>query len=180
MQPAIHTICLSMPLHLGGVNCYLLRTGEGFVLIDSGNANQRQRLEEELLQAGCGAGDLRAILLTHGDFDHSGNAAYLRAKYGARIAMHAADAPMVEYGNLYASRKNTSRPIRAIVPLLFHFGRAERFRPDTSLEDGDDLAPYGLEARVVSIPGHSRGSIGILTAAGDFFCGDLLDNTRQP
>lgn len=31
-----------------------------------------------------------------------------------------------------------------------------------------------------SIPGHSRGSVGILTAQGDLYCGDLLDNIKAP
>ncbi len=35
-------------------------------------------------------------------------------------------------------------------------------------------------ARVVHLPGHSSGSIGILTDAGTLFCGDLLENTRCP
>jgi glyoxylase-like metal-dependent hydrolase (beta-lactamase superfamily II) len=48
------------------------------------------------------------------------------------------------------------------------------------VEDGYDLSPYGLEARVVQIPGHSLGSVGILTAEGDFFCGDLFANTKEP
>ncbi len=30
------------------------------------------------------------------------------------------------------------------------------------------------------MPGHSRGSIGILTAHGDLFCGDLLENIKRP
>ena len=33
---------------------------------------------------------------------------------------------------------------------------------------------------MLHLPGHSAGSIGILTSAGDLFCGDLLENTRQP
>jgi glyoxylase-like metal-dependent hydrolase (beta-lactamase superfamily II) len=48
------------------------------------------------------------------------------------------------------------------------------------VEDGDDLSGYGLDARVISIPGHSKGSIGILTDHGDLFCGDLLVNTDKP
>ncbi|NUQ04870.1 MAG: MBL fold metallo-hydrolase [Anaerolineae bacterium] len=31
------------------------------------------------------------ILLTHGDFDHCGNAAHLRRKYQTRVAMHLDD-----------------------------------------------------------------------------------------
>jgi glyoxylase-like metal-dependent hydrolase (beta-lactamase superfamily II) len=60
------------------------------------------------------------------------------------------------------------------------FGESERFSPDILLQDGDDLSGYGLNARVISIPGHSQGSIGILAAGGDLFCGDLLVNTDEP
>jgi hydroxyacylglutathione hydrolase len=37
-----------------------------------------------------------------------------------------------------------------------------------------------LDAKVLHIPGHSTGSIGILTAGGDLFCGDLFVNVTKP
>jgi glyoxylase-like metal-dependent hydrolase (beta-lactamase superfamily II) len=52
--------------------------------------------------------------------------------------------------------------------------------PDLELTEEFDLAAYGLAAAVISLPGHSRGSIGILTSDGDLFVGDLLENTKQP
>ena len=67
-----------------------------------------------------------------------------------------------------------------ITPVLFRFGKTERFKPDLYLEDGDDLSEYGFEARILHIPGHSKGSIGILTANNDLFCGDLLESTSKP
>jgi len=42
------------------------------------------------------------------------------------------------------------------------------------LEEGQPLSDVGLDASVLHLPGHSKGSIGILTASGDLFCGDLL------
>lgn len=42
------------------------------------------------------------------------------------------------------------------------------------------MAAYGCDARAISLPGHSRGSIGILTRNGDLFCGDLLENQTRP
>ena len=48
------------------------------------------------------------------------------------------------------------------------------------MEDGDDLLSYGIDARVVHIPGHSAGSIGVLSSNGDLFCGDLFTNTKEP
>ena len=59
-------------------------------------------------------------------------------------------------------------------------GGLETFAPDLLVEDGFDLSDYGLEARVLHLPGHSRGSIGVLTADGDLFCGDLLYDWRRP
>jgi hydroxyacylglutathione hydrolase len=67
-----------------------------------------------------------------------------------------------------------------IVPILFGFTKSDRSKPDLSIEDGYDLSEYGFDAQVLSIPGHSKGSIGILTASGDLFCGDLFINMDKP
>ena len=48
------------------------------------------------------------------------------------------------------------------------------------VEDGYALSEYEFDATVLAIPGHSKGSIGILTAGGDLFCGDLFSNTDKP
>jgi hydroxyacylglutathione hydrolase len=148
------------------------------MLIDTACANSRHRLEKEL--AAEGADGLRLIVLTHGDFDHSGNAAYLRRRFGAKIAMHRADSGVVEWGDIFGGRRRGNAFFRKLAPAIFSFGRSKRFKPDLYLEDGDDFGEYGFEARVIHIPGHSRGSIGILTAAGEFFGGDLLIRNRDP
>jgi glyoxylase-like metal-dependent hydrolase (beta-lactamase superfamily II) len=176
----IKTIRLRLPYRLGSVNGYLIKTGRGHFLIDTGSSNQRAVLERALAGAGCQPGTLKLIVITHGDFDHTGNAAYLRHKFGAKIAMHADDAGMAERGDMFWNRKKGNRLIRTLAPLLFRFGAANRFQPDVTIEDGVDLAEYGFDAKVLSIPGHSRGSIGILTAGGALFCGDLLTNTDKP
>ena len=49
------------------VSCYLVRAGTGFVLIDTGLATRRAELRRALEAAGCRPGDLRLIVLTHGD-----------------------------------------------------------------------------------------------------------------
>jgi hydroxyacylglutathione hydrolase len=176
----IQIISLDLPFRMGSVNCYLVNTGGGFVLVDTGGSNQRAVLEKELESAGCRLGDLKLILLTHGDFDHSGNAAYLRQKYATKIAMHASDSGMVARGDMFYNRKKGNALLRWLVPVFFGFGKAQRFEPDLCLEEGGELSAHGFEAQVLSIPGHSSGSIGLLTPTGDLFCGDLLDNTTSP
>jgi glyoxylase-like metal-dependent hydrolase (beta-lactamase superfamily II) len=165
---------------MGSVNCYLVEARGGFLLIDSGSPNSRQALDAELHGLGCRPGALRLCIMTHGDFDHIGNAAYVRATFGARLAMHPGDAPMAEAGDMFAGRERSNFLLKALIPKVIGFGRSERFVPDVFLEDGSGLSGYGLEAQVISTPGHSKGSIGVLTADGDFFCGDLLENTRKP
>jgi len=180
MQQAIKIIHLLLPYHLGSVNCYLIETGTGYILIDTGGSNKRTDLERELASAGCKPGNLQLIVITHGDFDHTGNARYLREKYGTKIAIHPDDAGMLERGDMFWNRKKGNMLIRLLAPLLFGFTKSNRSQPDLSIEDGYDLSEYGFDAQVLSLPGHSKGSIGILTAGGDLFCGDLLKNVDKP
>jgi len=177
MPQEIKTIRLPLPLRFGSVNCYLIKSDGGCMLIDTGCSNSRARLERELV-ADCD--NLKLIVLTHGDFDHTGNAAYLRQRFGAGIAMHRADSVMVERGDIFGGRQRSHFFFRMLAPVLFGFGKSERFKPDLYLEDGDDLAEYGFEAKVVHIPGHSRGSIGVLTAGGELFGGDLVIRKKNP
>ena len=180
MEIKIQTIKLAMPMGMGSVNCYLLQVETGFILIDTGNSSNRKALLQELEKTGCQPGLLKLVILTHGDFDHTGNAANLRSSRGARLAMHPGDVDMVEKGDMFANRKKPNWLIQALIPLFTGFGKSERFTPDVFLQDGDDLNGYGVYARILSLPGHSKGSIGILTRDLDLFCGDLLENTKSP
>ena len=164
------------------VNCYLIQTGAGFFLVDTGLAKKRASLVSDLELAGCRPGNLKLILLTHADFDHSGNCAYLREKFGAKIAMHRGDMANVESGDMFANKKVNpfAKTIVKILISLIGLGSFDAFTPDLLLEDGQDLSAFGWDATVMHLPGHSRGSIGILTTDGDLFCGDLLENTRKP
>jgi glyoxylase-like metal-dependent hydrolase (beta-lactamase superfamily II) len=162
------------------INCYLVRTGKGFILIDTGRSKKRSVIEKELETAGCCPGNLELIILTHGDFDHCGNATYLRNKFGSQIAMHKDDSGMVEHGDMLWNRGKRNLLIRMVFRLLFRLGKSDRFKPDLYVDEGYDFSECGFDAKVLRIPGHSQGSIGILTGSGELFCGDLLANLRRP
>ena len=180
MPTTIKPLRLALPYKSGSVNCYLITTGTGYLLIDTGSSNQRAAVEKELASAGCQPGDLKLIVLTHGDFDHTGNAVYLREKFRAPIAMHADDVGMLERGDMFWNRQRGNVLFELLAPAFLGFGKSQRGTPDVIITEGVDLSAYGCDARVLHLPGHSAGSIGILTSAGDLFCGDLLENTRQP
>jgi hydroxyacylglutathione hydrolase len=167
-----------------GVNCYLLTVDTGFVLVDTGYSKNRLEVEKELESAGCRLGTLKLIVLTHGDFDHTGNAAYLREKYGTKIAMHRDDEGMVEKGDLFYNR-NVNFLMRTMGKIMLPIlggglKKTDRFTPEMHIDDGYSFCEFGLDAKVICLPGHSKGSIGILTSTGDLFCGDLLENTKTP
>jgi glyoxylase-like metal-dependent hydrolase (beta-lactamase superfamily II) len=166
----------------GRANCYLVRTERGFVLIDTGYAKDREGIDKALAQAGCD--ELQLIILTHGDFDHTGNAAYLRERSGCRIAMHHGDAGMVEKGDMFSNR-GMGRLKQAFVKVFAFFMRIgldedDRFSPDLLVDDGQNLAELGFEATVHHLPGNSKGCVGLLTEDGHFFCGDLFTNVSSP
>jgi len=172
-----------------GSNCFLVQAEGGFVLIDTGVAHKRTAVERGLHDAGCGAGDLKVIVLTHGDFDHAGNGAFLREKYGAPIAMHPNDAGMVWRGDMSHSGKTKPDRITAMGRVIAAMGRLttlvtpgdfDCFSPDRYLEDGQSLSEYGFDAKVLHLPSHSRGSIGVLTPEGELFCGDFIYNFFRP
>ncbi|HEU5205403.1 MAG TPA: MBL fold metallo-hydrolase [Candidatus Limnocylindrales bacterium] len=160
-------------------NCYLLRSRDGFVLVDTGLPRNRTRIDHAIEAAGCRPGDLRLIVLTHGDYDHAGNATYLREAFGGVIGIHADDAERVRRGDWqwgFKSKPDRFLPLFRIVGQVVRPGAFRTFEPNVLLEDGQDLASYGYDGRILALPGHTRGSIGVVSADGDVFCGDLLGN----
>ncbi len=164
-----------------GVNSYLIKTEPGFIMIDTGFHSKRKEFELALDNAGCKPGTLSLIIITHGDIDHIGNCAFLQNKFKAKIALHRDELESVVSTNMTLNRKK--KPAFAVKLLLSFFGtiyKANRFHPDIFVSDGDNLSNYGLDVVVLHLPGHSKGSIGILTADGNLFCGDLLLNINKP
>jgi hydroxyacylglutathione hydrolase len=168
---------------LGGVNCYLVEADRGFILVDTGTPRKRYLLERELENAGCRPGNLRLVVVTHGDYDHAGNAAYLRTNYGAKTAMHREDLGRVRQANWsWGLKPKPDRvPLSFRVVSLFVKRRAfDKFEPDLCLEDRQSLLRFGYDGSVIHLPGHTNGSIGILTPDNGLICGDLLDSAIRP
>jgi hydroxyacylglutathione hydrolase len=163
-------------IDLGFVNAYLLKAEDGFILVDTGIGDHWKKLESELLTLGCLPERLKLVVLTHGDLDHAGNCKKLQEKYGIKIAMHQDDLEMVSSGKLRPrdSRTLSGKIIPWIAPILT--SPFECFEPDLFLQEGDRLDPYGLPATILHIPGHTLGSIALLTDSGDLIVGDTLLN----
>jgi len=158
-------------------NVYLVQNGDSYILIDTGARSKRALIEQQLEACACSTGNLKCILLTHADFDHSGNALYLGRKYKAPVGIHKEEAVVLETGDMFINRKKKPVIIGFIIKA---FMGAEKFRPDFFLDGNDSIDRYGIDARVIHTPGHSPGSVCIVTKERDCFCGDLFINTGRP
>ena len=187
-------------IDLNGVNCYLGKQDNKFILFDTGGHivmdkqfnNRYDALIKQLNEYGCTSENLKLIVLTHGDNDHAANAFALKKHFGAKIAIHESDRALVETPDIDLVMKSfhyrnvifklimlvMKTQIRKItVKTLEDY---ERFTPDIYLADGDSLNEYGFDAKIMHLPGHTLGSIAILTANGEFISGDTLANNGKP
>ena len=48
------------------------------------------------------------------------------------------------------------------------------------LREGDSLAPWGVDARVLELPGHTAGSIGLEVEGHSLIVGDAMMNLFRP
>lgn len=178
MTVEIKTITLTN--RMGPVNCYLLQTEKGYVLVDTGWKHCREELVQELLSAGCNEDNLQLIFLTHGDFDHIGNCRYISDTFQAKVAMHWSDLGMAQNGDMFFNRKAGGFFVRFLAKLMFRLPLEDQFTPELQLHEDFPLSDYGIDGKVLHIPGHSLGSVGLLLSDGWLFGGDLLENKKKP
>ena len=163
-------------------NCYVLRGDSGTVLIDPGPPGGAETVISGLTAVSVQPEDVRLILVTHGHLDHYGAAAEVRGWCGAPVAAFRS-APTFSQ-----DRRNALPPaqtlrgslVRGVYLLLSPMARFVPLEAGLLLDDGADLSPYGVDARAVLVPGHSPGSIAVITPEGDAFVGDLFVNYTVP
>ncbi len=161
------------------VAAYLVVTAGGATLIDAALPGYRRNLRAELDALGLGERDISGIVLTHGDVDHIGFAEALRSEYGIPVYVHEADA---DRARGVTAPPPTSTPrwkpwpaMRFIATALTHGGlHAQHLTDVVAVTDGEVLDLPG-SPRIISVPGHSPGSIAVhLPSFNALAVGDAL------
>jgi len=155
-------------------NVYLLGSGEGLTLVDTGLTSDVGQIVAQLEEGGFAPGHLQAIVLTHAHGDHAGGAAELARRSGADVIAHRDEVPYIE-------QTRSLRPGSLIGQVMNWLSSRLVFRTspcevDRAVEDGDVIEGLGgLE--VVHTPGHTPGSMSLYQRERRIlFCGDALFN----
>ena len=170
---------------IGGVNAYLWLPQPGksapgdAILFDCGWPWSGRALAASLAELGCGPGDLRAIAITHGDFDHAGPLAALIAESHVEIIAHELEAPRLASGRWRTLPGNGT----SLDPMILAAGPAYRLwppRPVQVTRPLQDGAEIGDDWIAVHTPGHTSGHTAFFHPATKvLIAGDALGSKRR-
>jgi hydroxyacylglutathione hydrolase len=150
-----------------GANAYLVIGEEETLVIDTGMPGNAKRIAVYVERLGKNLSDIKFIILTHADIDHIGSAAELKRMTGARLAIHADDAPILRGKQSF---KTIRGPLGFIFKLAMSLMRYHPIEPDIILSADSEIKGF----RIIHVPGHTNGSICVYKPGNVIFVGDAL------
>lgn len=152
------------------VAVWLVRSREGFALIDCGPPETAGEMVEAVSGATAGKGP-KVVLLSHGHYNHAGGLSALRLAWNPPIAAHPDEVPFVRGDREYA-RIKSKNPWYWIGSLLMD--TTPWSIPNIQVvEPGQSL--FGL--KLIHLPGHTPGHMGFLHETDRaVICGDAVLN----
>lgn len=126
---------------------HLIDTGEGLLLIDSGNCGATAMLIQAIWEAGFRPDDVKWIIHSHGHLDHIGGAVFFKKMFGTKLYLSAPDAKMFrEHPEISAIQDSP-----CFTDTLFE--------PDVEIQEGDILTFGNTTMEFTMVPGHTEGCI---------------------
>ena len=134
---------------------HLIDTGDGLLLIDSGNCGATAMLVNAIWEAGFRPCDVKWIIHSHGHVDHIGGAVFFQRMFGTKLYLGAPDAKMFreapEISAICESRNDAD----------------VLFTPDYEIREGDVLTFGNTTMTFRLVPGHTDGCIACFFDAHD-------------
>ena len=158
-------------------NCYIVESEGNAILVDTGSGEFYDVVANE-----CRKYNLRLIMLTHVHFDHAENAAKLSEEFDVPVAFNKSDEelfdnydaqPLMSYGLV-------GRVVLGLSLKVLRETEVKKPQNIVYISDGYDLSSYGIDAKVIGLPGHTDGSIGVDVEEQSLLVGDALDNWISP
>jgi glyoxylase-like metal-dependent hydrolase (beta-lactamase superfamily II) len=160
-----------------GVNAnpYILNDADGLTIIDAGLPGSENKILDYVTNLGKSAHDVKRIIITHADLDHTGGLVALKKATDARTYASKVEAEAIASGKPSRPIKRTKFSLQRFLHTLKHPPmKPVRFQVDEILVDGQILPVLG-GLRVVATIGHTPGHVSLFAPAdGILFCGDSM------
>ena len=167
-------------IRIGGTNIYLLQSEFLFyVMIDTPISTGKDKLIKQLSHHGISPDQINLIIITHAHRDHTGSLADIKELTGAKVIAHKQAAAYIENGR--SSQPVLTNPfLNKLVAIYMSrhpdFNSFSPLKVDIIFEDEYDLSEWGIQGKIISTPGHSKGSSTIIMEEDVSFVGDTLFN----
>lgn len=168
---------------------YLI-TGDKPFLVDSGRRGMGKPLVEMIETAGVGAGDLAAVLLSHGHEDHDGGLAEFTRQVSVQVYAHQVYALLNRVDRMLAPGPDKLDMPAACWHCPMPGWFAQKFCPEyhherlglAVLPVGNPHHPFDMGIRMFHVPGHSPDALAILVDDEAMLVGDTIlpDITPHP
>ena len=175
-EPQTDPDALVQPVRFGHSNIYLISADDGYVLVDAGMPGSEQKLDEVFALTGIDPTEVRLIVATHGHMDHIGVLAHAKQITGAPLAAHASIAEVLKAGEYEdaVAQSWMGSILNTMTAILMATYEIEPVTLDILIENGLDLADFGVQGRIVHTRGHSPSSLSILLDSGEVVIADMV------
>lgn len=147
------------------VNAYLLKTVEGWTLIDTGFPATSEDLVRALNDVTENHG-VSEVILTHVHYDHTGGVKQVVQAFGSTVSLHSNEMKLIELTRRALNGHSTYLRAVGIEGEIYDtvrsfFARSLQLFPDSprTFEDGEVIEGRTGRWRVVHTPGHTPGHI---------------------
>jgi glyoxylase-like metal-dependent hydrolase (beta-lactamase superfamily II) len=145
------------------VNFYVVEEGGRLTIVDTAHPSSWRVLHGALHELGRSPGDVDAVVLTHGHFDHMGFAERARREWRVPVWAHERERPVTRHPWRYDHERSRLPYLRhvAFVKILAAMAGAGALR----VKGAEEVRTYGSEGaldvpgrpRIIFTPGHTHG-----------------------
>ena len=188
MRDAMHIQTLKLKV----TNCYLVRAGEKYLLVDTGYEYEWDLFCRKLAEAGVRQNEIGYLLLTHHHDDHAGLLTRLvEANLAIRVILSRHGKSLLASGKHFHTPEAgyVNRQIGFLLALKGRFDKkwTHAFPPyqvresDFLVSDGIRFEALGipLGGEIIETPGHSRDHLSVVFDDGACLSGDAAANFLQ-
>jgi glyoxylase-like metal-dependent hydrolase (beta-lactamase superfamily II) len=162
-------------------NQYLLKTEEGYLLIDTGYPNGWIKFKKKLAKLNIDVCDITHVFITHAHDDHVGFLGDLiKANSKINIICNPETIERLAEGHNRFIGGATTKQAYIFCKLMALVGKGKHEFPKLHIKkylwNKDILHEIGINGDIVELRGHTNDQIGILLENGSLFCGDMAMN----